>query len=379
MKHTNYEQIMELYDKGLSWDEIRDTLDWFTDTDRKKFYGYRDAMETLSTTLASDKLDQRLQRIRLNQKILGLERSINNEQIRDLALAETLTNQLRQSLKGFKTPKLNTPPSSINDVDDDLIYIITSSDYHHDGDVLNLELDFSVMLHRIKEEVRRHNIRRIIWVEGGDIVEGAGNLRNSQAQAVKAGMIPQLVQFMGAYLSFLTELSSVVNIERIITVTSSNHTQLRPMGSKSNELVEEDLMLVFASFLDMTVGKQIPVHAEEQPWFHIGDFSCKLMHGHTIKNKNNLASEMHSISSYDGVLYDYIFAGHFHHLEVVDVSEVSDGYDSKYDRQFILLPTSDRKPKSTFEKDRKLASTPGLGLFCFSEKTGLDWFKKIKL
>lgn len=378
-KDTNYEEILELYDKGLSWDEIREELPWFTDTDRKKFYGWKEAMETLSNTMVKDKFDDRLQKIRLQQKILGLERSINNEQIRDLALRQVLGDQLREALKDIEPIKLGSPKFTKAQEKNDVVYVIALSDLHYDGDIRELPYIFKSILEAVKRAVVENDVKSIILIEGGDIIEGAGNLRNSQAQVVKSGMIPQFSQIMPYYISLIQEISKFVNIERFITVTSSNHTQIRPMGSKQNELVEEDLMVLFGQWLAM-MFPELDITYDVEPSFTIGHYLIKLMHGHTVRNRGDLSKELHHISSYEQALYDYVLAGHFHHYEQVDVStSINEANGYEYDRQFIMLPSLDSKGTSTFEKSLRVSSTAGIGLLAFCKERGLLWGRKVRL
>lgn len=380
MKTTDYELIFELYDKGLSWDEIKDELPWFTDTDRKKFYGYKEAMESMTEKLAEGRLAQRQQNIRIERKVLGYERSINNEQIRDIALSKTLSNQLKQALKEEVPIKLSKPSFFISDIDK-RHFVLTTADLHHDGDEKELRLVFQEALDEAANFIKDNKVKKLTLVEMGDLIEGAGNLRASQAQAVRAGMVTQMVQAMKAYAEFIKELSKLVHLNLVI-ITSSNHTQLRLMGSKQNELVEEDLMLTFAEYI---AGRfpDLKIVADKAPNIKIGYYNVKFIHGHTVKSKQQAETEIQNLSAYTGEEIDYLVMGHYHHLRMINILEAEksgeSGFRVNYDKSVIFVPSMDRKTRSTFEEDRKLSSAPGLGLLEFDYEEGLVTVRKLKL
>ena len=381
MKTTDYELIFELYDKGLSWDEIKDELPWFTDTDRKKFYGYKEAMESMTEKLAEGRLAQRQQNIRVERKILGYERSINNEQIRDLALRQALTNQLKESIKSLQPIKLSKPTFQFDDLDNNH-FVITTADLHHDGNMEVLEEVFQSALNQVTKFVKQNKVKKLTLAEMGDLIEGAGNLRPSQAQAVRAGMIPQMVQVMHAYAEFVKKLSEIVSLNLVI-LTSSNHTQLRLMGSKQNELVEEDLMIMFAEYMKARFP-DLEIIAEKAPNVKIGNFDVKFIHGHTVKSKQQAETEIQNLSTFTGENIDYLVMGHYHHLRLFNVSEAvkydkANKRDILYDKTVVFVPSMDTKGMSTFEEDRKLSSAPGLGVLEFDISEGLVTTRKLKL
>ena len=69
---------------------------------------------------------------------------------------------------------------------------------------------------------------------------------------IKSGMINQVIEVADAYIKLIKYLSDFVNV-RFLSVDSSNHTQLRNLGTKQNGLIEEDVMLVFNKMIEIAL------------------------------------------------------------------------------------------------------------------------------
>jgi len=373
MKKIDYLKIEEMLDRGYTWEMIKKELPWFTDSDRKRYYGFKDGLEMFNRRFNEERMTEREQRLRLERKVLSYERSINNEQIRDISLNKMLSHQMQEALLNSKPINIYEP--SINTEELDEHHIVTMSDLHYDGDIETLEDVFNKAYSEIHKRVRENNIKHLYIVEMGDTIEGAGNLRPSQAQAVKAGMMSQLIDVLKAYVEFLKDLRKHVDITFVV-VTSSNHTQLRLMGSKQNELVEEDLMRLFPVYMEAIMPTLDIVHAQK-PELEIDSYQLLFMHGHTTK-KGNFEKELSEISSEKNQLYDFLFLGHYHHLRAIEEGVARNDEGILYDKLTIVVPGLAQK-RTDYEKDLKVSSTPGIGFFRFTPETGRMQTEKIPI
>ena len=344
--------IHELREQGVDWETIHETVG-SADVDRKAYYGFKmGLLENDNVDLI--KLAKKSQMIRVSAKRLGIERSINNEEIRDIALHQTFTQQVIQSIKDL--PREHKFIKRI-EVKGKRHYIFTTADFHYNGDRNYLKV-LNTAYELIKAQIKEDNITHIHLMELGDIIEGA-SLRTSQLMAVKSGMVNQTLEVAQAYIELISKLSNLVSIT-FYSVDSSNHTQLRNLGTKQNQLVEEDLMQVFNKMirialpnLEMITGNDI--------YTNIGGYNFFITHGHLIKNKDKFTEK---ISNDRNILIDYSFAGHFHHAREIDLHK-GQGYDK---RAFFVpaLKTLD----SSYENDFNMSSQAGVGYYVFEEGKG---------
>ena len=353
----DYNLIHNLRLSGVSWELIADTLDWFTDNDRKVYAGWLIGKED-NDDINLIKMAKKSQAIRTSAKMLGFERSINNEMIRDISLHKTFTQQVIDAIKNL--------PTELDFVKRIPVYgerhhIFTTADFHYDGDRSYLEA-LNAVYEVVTAQIREENITHIHLMEFGDIVEGA-SLRTSQLMAVKSGMVNQTIEVAQAYIELLTKLSQLVSIT-FYSVDSSNHTQLRNLGTKQNQLVEEDLMLVFNQMvrialpnLDMITGDDI--------YTKIAGFNMFITHGHLIKNKDKFTEK---ISNDRNILIDYSFAGHFHHAREIDLHKAVSPLGN-YDKRAFFVPALNTK-ESSYENVYNMSSQAGVGYYVFEENKG---------
>lgn len=349
--------IHELREQGVDWPTIHDVVG-STDNDRKLYYGFKIGLET-ETDDDLLKRAKTLQTIRLSRKELGIERSINNEQVRDITLHKTFTKQVLNAIenrysdnKGFHIELNNYKDEKINKA-----HIFTVADFHYDGDTNYLNV-IKRATARIMEVVEEKELTHIYLIELGDIIEGA-SLRTSQLMAVKSGMINQLIDVADAYIKMINYLSDYVDIT-FISVDSSNHTQLRNLGTKQNQLVEEDLMLIFNKMIETALPNLNFIHNDDI-MINIVGFNVFVAHGHLVKSKEKY---LETLQADRNILIDYGFFGHFHHQRSIDLHSANG-----YDKRVFYVPALTTK-HSGYEKDKNLSSQAGVGYYVLEEGKG---------
>ena len=348
--------IKELRESGVTWEEMSDYVPNYTDNDRKLFRGYELGQQDIDS---SDivKLAKQKQTIRTARKELGIERSINNEQIRDISLYRTFNNQVIDAIENrysdFEIVYFD------NDVETTTAkaHIFSLADFHYDGDTKYLET-IQNACNRILDVVKEKRLDNIILLELGDIIEGA-SLRTSQLMGIKSGMVNQIIDVADAYIKLIEELSSFTNV-KFYSVDSSNHTQLRNLGTKQNNLIEEDLMLVFNRII-RTALPNLEMVTGEDLLFDVLGFKVFASHGHLVKSKEKY---LETLQADRNILIDYGFFAHFHHQRTIDLHKAN-GYDKKV----FYVPSLNTKP-SSYEKDKNLSSQAGVGYYMFDEKEG---------
>ncbi len=384
MANNIYKIIEGLRDKGYTWDEVKEYMNDLLGEEktesayRKPYAAYKKGQED-----SVDKVDleERLQKIRLGKKELSIERSINNEQIRDLAIRNVISEKIQSAIEPYKKPngpKEKEPQVFIEENMKVISYFL--SDLHYDGS-FDLNHTMNVIYNSIANDILKKKKQGVFTGvisinELGDVIEGA-SLRTSQLMGIKKGMVEQIIEVANAYSDLLYRLYSNkwLDVDRIYftTVTSSNHTQLRQLGTKQNELIEEDLMLVFAKFIEKRFENlnNIRIDYEEKPTVPVNHFPSNnsrgkqmlLAHGHAGINLNNLEQSVYKQEFYKNLNHKFFAFGHYHHYREIDLSNEGER------KKVFLIPSI--SPKQTdYEKTKMLSVHPAVICMQFDGKTG---------
>jgi len=358
-----FELIHELRESGLGWDEIG-----ITDTLRKKYYGWLEARKDEETQSNLESNAKTLHAIRLARKELGIERSINNEQIRDLALHKLMNKEVLDAISKLTPIKIKEHKPHKSERKE---FIIAMGDLHYNGDDDEGFDALDEAFWQLSDFVQENGIKEIHLFEMGDVIEGA-SLRTSQLMGVKKGMVQQVIEVAEAYATHLSDLSQHTKVN-FYSVDSSNHTQLRTLGTKQNEIVEEDLMLVFNNYirtrlpkLNMTTGQDIITK--------INGFDIYISHGHLMKKKEGYID---SVAAQRRQNIDYGFFGHFHHKRDIDLYRVEDG-QRVYDKKVFYVPALNTHD-SSFERDRLLSSVSGFAIYEVDKRSGIQKSWKVPI
>lgn len=360
--------IHELRQQGVDWESIHDSVG-SADVDRKAYYGYLMGLEDIEQ---ADLIKQAktLQAIRLSRKILTAERSINNDQIKDLAAKNLMTEQIEKAIIQERR-QLKLKRSEVTKGEVTQANIFTISDYHYDGDFDKLEEDFGLMRDKILTQIKKNNLTHIYLAELGDLVDGAA-LRVSQLRKIKAGIVTQIIEVSRAYVKLIEDLLELVDITFLI-LESSNHTQLRTFGTKQNELADEDMMRIFVEYMKTAFKNQLglSIVSGEDLMVDIIGYTVYFGHGHLIRGKKGY---LETLQSDRNTIIDYGFFGHFHHAREIDLHSTG-----SYDKKVFYVPTADRRERSDFEKDNNLSSMPAIGYYVFDSEDGHVGSKKLLL
>lgn len=359
--------IHELREQGVDWESIHDTLG-SNDVDRKAYYGYQMGLEEESEDNLI-KMAKTLQNIRKSKKMLGIERSINNEEIRDIALHQTFTLQVLQAIENRYSEFTLKEWCFSNPNEFNKHHIFSVADFHYNGDISTLDT-IKRATGEIIRVIEEKGLTEIYLVELGDTIDGA-TLRNSQLMVIKKGMVDQVLDVADAYIKMIVELNKYVNV-KFISVDSSNHTQIRNLGTKQNGLIEEDFMKIFNRFIEIALPDLEFIHDKEL-FVNIGGFEFFIAHGHEAKG--NALAYIKAVSTHRNKLIDYTLFGHRHHLEVVDINSAISS-TKKYDKQLLFSPALTTQ-LSQYEKQNNMSSMEAVGYFVIDESKGLVECRKL--
>lgn len=356
--------VHELREQGVSWPEIEKLVSGCTENDRKLYNGWRMMASYMGQ---ADDIEEAtsLQALKKARKILTVERSVNNNQITDIVKKELFDDQLKEAILNGRRPLYRVKKKVLKE--SEKAHIFTISDYHYDGDIEKLNIDFDLIEQKILTEVRNNNLNHIYLVELGDLVDGA-TLRTSQLLKIKKGIVSQIIESSKRYMQLIENLLEYVNVTFII-LESSNHSQLRNLGTKQNEIAEEDMMRVFSEFIKLAFKneKDFQLISGYDVMLKILDFNFFFGHGHLIKSNDYIAK----LQAERNILIDYSFFGHFHHAKQIDLNSAG-----THDKIQFFVPSCDRE-QSTYERDRNLSAMPGIGYYQFEKENGYIGTKKL--
>lgn len=299
-------------------------------------------------------------RLKLEREYIKYERSKNLVDLKRIALQGIMTDELQRSIKkrpAYRVSKVKGKEKVVSDE-----YVFVTSDFHYNGDEGMLSHFGQVYTH-ILEKQREHGFKRIKLIELGDTIDG-GSLRTSQLMAIKKGMVFQIIDVSKVYADLLNKLSKYMEVD-FYCVTSSNHTQLRPLGTNRNELVEEDLMHVMHQYIRESLKDNSRVKVSGGDDF-IVDVTPKhkmfVAHGHLVGNKKE--GYLQELAYHRGVRFEYGLFGHFHHYREVTLY-AGDGCNKKV----FYAPTMSTV-ESNYERDRNMSSQAGILMMVFNIKKG---------
>ena len=200
-------------------------------------------------------------------------------------------------------------------------YIATLSDLHFGAVFTSEHNKYSPEIARDRMEyltsrlisfVEEKSLSRLHIVSLGDMLQGllrVNDLRINDSTVVKSCVeVSRLIALM------LNTLSEYTNVE-YYHVPSANHTQIRPLGSKANELMDEDMEYLIGNYIKdlCSMNKRINVHLAEEGKQYIQidimGFTIIAMHGHQIKN---IETSIRDLSMLYSGFVDYVILGHYH-------------------------------------------------------------------
>lgn len=222
---------------------------------------------------------------------------------------------------------------------------------------------FNKLLDMLVEYIQFNNISKFYIVELADTIQGI--LRLTDLKLNEVPVVEATVTVARLIANFLNELSAYCYIDYYHTPTS-NHSQSRPIGSKANELVYEDMEYVIGHYIaDMLkYNTRVSVHLNDGYDYievPIYNFNVMAMHGHTIKN---LETALKDLSVKHRKLIDYVFIGHFHNDRIISGNE----HDS-HDTELLVCPSFQGTDPYAFNKLGK-SSKAACKMFIFDKKYG---------
>jgi len=298
-------------------------------------------------------------KLRLEREYIAFERSRNSADLKAITTKSLLNDEVKAAIKKKKPSVKFTQGIKEGGKDE---YVFVTSDFHYNGDETLLQHFNKVYAHIVQKQ-KEHGFRKIKLLELGDTIDG-GSLRTSQLMAIKKGMVFQIIDVSKVYAEMLYKLSKKMQVD-FYCITSSNHTQLRPLGTNRNELVEEDLMHVFYQYIKESVkmNTKVTVWGGDDLIVPVTTkHNMFVAHGHLIGNKKE--GYLQELAYHRGVQFDYGLFGHFHHYREVTL------YEGKGCNKKVFYAPSMSTVESSYENDKNMSSHAGILMIVFNSERG---------
>lgn len=231
---------------------------------------------------------------------------------------------------------------------------------------------FNKLLDMMIEYVQYNNINKLHVVELADSIQGM--LRLTDIKLNEVPVVEATVTVARLIASFLNKLSAYCYIDYYHT-PSSNHSQTRPIGSKANELVYEDMEYIIGHYIHDMLRENNRVSVRLHDGYDyieipVYGFNVMAMHGHTIKNMD---TALRDLSVMHRKLIDYVLVGHFHSGWIIPGNE-----HDNHDTEVLMCPSFQGTDPYAFNKLGK-SSKAACKMFIFDKKYGCTGTEKFIL
>lgn len=353
--------LNEVY--GVSYDESA----WRKKT-RPYIQGYEDG---LKANESSAEILNEIKKERIKLQTLNVERNrVNRQEARHELFYEQIADRI-QTIKDIDIPEVNITKNQNKE------YVLTLADIHYGYvfESINNSQSPSIAEERMMQLAKNvcsycleNNVSKLNIINLGDNIHGI--LRVSDLQANQSGIVTATIEVANLLGKFLEVIAQNIPSVLYYHVPESNHTQIRPLGTKASELFTEDVEYIITEFLKVKFkdieGISIVTGKLGESFIPVPIYDQFVLakHGHDIKN---IETAIKDLAYTIGVDVDYLFLGHFHNSREISVG-IADTLYSKFDRKTFLCPSI--MGSDTYSDKILKGSCPGANLYIFDNKHG---------
>ena len=336
-----------------SWQDVANVLNDLLNTNyteskfRKNFKLYSEGFQDsqlLSIKEHNREIEKQLYKIkkeRIKLQTLNIER---NKIDRSEARQELYYEQIGNLINTLPLPEFE-PWDEPRDIDDgnEEEYVLAISDIHAGAGFQSMNNTYSINIMRERFEnlaglitgfVKKHKCKKIYVVGLGDYIQGCihlNDLRINDSSVVKA-----TVEVSRVVAQFLNSISKYTNVD-YFHVISSNHGQMRYLGTRASELMDEDMEYIIGHYIkDLLANNKrisvcVPEGHNEYIIVPLKQWNIVCMHGHQIKHIDTALIEM---SDKLDIGIDYLLIGHQHNMKILNGME-----RCTYDTEVLVAPS----------------------------------------
>jgi len=273
-----------------------------------------------------DDIDLKIIELSKERKMIQTTKIEYNQLIRDNARHDMIIEALQKSIVAVEPTEFHP---IVKDESTNRVGIMSFADVHFGKIFKSLtneyseEITYKRMNELIEETLKickKEKFNKLIIINGADSIEGMC-LRISALQNLSIGITDMTIRFARFMVDWLNKLSEYIYID-YYHVPQSNHSQIRPFGTKANQFPDEDMERIIIVYIhDMLKNNnRITVSTFDKDFIEFSIFNYNVIgvHGHKIKNIKNTIKDL---SQQHRKFYDYCFMAHLHHSESLSISE----------------------------------------------------------
>lgn len=373
-------RVCSLKDEIGTWEDVANILNdalqhrYTESAYRKKYQTFAKMMETCygkneneAKYLADiEEQTKELRKERMKLQTLNMERN-------RLDRAEA-RQELYYEYIGAVTQSLPLPEFDeiYNNTSVNMDYVLTIADCHYGATFKTPYNEYSPeifkqrlgrLLHKTIQFVNNNELQFITVVGLGDDIQGI--LRMTDLQINDSGIVRSIVEYSRYLAEFITELSKYCYVYYYHTGTA-NHTQIRVLNARANELAAEDVEYIIGNYIkdlcrdNDRIQVFLPENNAEIIKVSVHDFNVVACHGHRIKNTE---SALRDLSDMSGKMVDFIIMGHQHGSK-----ELTCNLRGGYNTEILIAPSfigSDPYSETLFK-----GTKPACKIFGFDREDG---------
>ena len=343
-------RVCALKDKIGTWKDVANILneklehDYTESAYRKKYQAFTNMMETCygktdneAKYLADiEKQKQELRKERLKLQTLNVERNrLDRAEVRQElyyefigSLVESLPVPEFEAQTGADCPNMD--------------YVLAIADCHYGAKFTTPYNSYSPEIFKVRlgkllgktiAFIQDHRLKSLTVVGLGDDIQGL--LRMTDLQLNDSSVVRSVVEFSRYMAEFLIELSKYCYVY-YYHCPKANHSQIRAICAKANELATEDMEYIIGHYISDLCkdNDRVDIHLEnetaEMIKVDVHDFNVVACHGHRLKTTE---SALRDLSDMSGQMVDYLIMGHQHGSKEL-TSNIRGGYNTE-----ILAPS----------------------------------------
>lgn len=337
------EQLELLKDKmnpesDVEWDDVCNLRTSYTsvpehrDTVRKGakiFFEYLSSgwINPPSESIDTSQIDKKIQELQKERYKLQATKIAPNRISRQDSRFEMFYENVANEIKELEPPEFEYVPCGFNLSNRE--YLLSIADIHAGSTFVSLNNEYSLdiceerfnkLYSYVIDYVKANSIDKLKVLCLGDDIQGI--LRISDLKLNEKPVVESTVFVARLLAEFLNKLSQYAQIDFIFCPTS-NHSQIRPLGTKHSELASEDVEYIIGNYISDVLVNNDRVNVnlnfgKEYILFNIAGFESIAMHGHQIKN---VITSIKDLSMQHKKFFSYLFLAHFHSATEIIAAE----------------------------------------------------------